>query len=190
MAEYTTGFKIDKVCARFSRVYEKRKKPVGKLETFSKSSVAASYDEIDIDTEDAAFVLLEFSNGAIGSLSVSQVFSGKKNTCAISIAGNRKSVVWTSESQNDLFIGYRDKPNEIITKDPGLVHARTSEIISCPGGHVEGFPEAFKQGFGKFYESLESDGIYEYATIKDGLHDMRICEAIFKSSRTLRWESV
>lgn len=186
MAEFVTGLRIRRVMARFRTVYPVRKKPAAKVETFSTASVQ-EYSDIPINTEDAAVVLLEFSNGAIGSLVVSQVFAGRKNSCGIKVAGSRSAASWDSEDLNHLWIGNRDRANGVLAKDPALLHSGAAAAVSYPGGHIEGFPDAFKQNFKQFYASLAEDGTYDYATIRDGLREMELCEAIFDSAQSGRW---
>lgn len=190
LAEFISGRKVSRVCARFSTVYPVRKKPTGKVETFASAAADAAYVDVPIDTEDIATVLLEFENGTIGTLMVSQVFAGKKNTTVMNIAGSKKSAVWTSEALNDLYIGHRDQANELLTKDASLMHPHTADTISYPGGHIEGFPDAFKNGFRQFYTSLVKDGAYDYATVQDGLREMILCDAVFQSAKLGTWVDV
>ena len=75
----------------------------------------------------------------------------------------------------------------MLAKDPALLHSGAAAAVSYPGGHIEGFPDAFKQNFKQFYASLAEDGTYDYATIRDGLREMELCEAIFDSAQSGRW---
>lgn len=190
LAEFISGMKISRVCAKFSTVYPVRKKPAGKVETFASAGADAAYVDIPINTEDIAAVLFEFENGAIGSLMVSQVFSGKKNTTVLNVSGSKKSAVWTSEALNDLYIGHRDQANEILTKDAGLMHRHAAANASYPSGHIEGFPDAFKNGFRQFYTSLTQEGDYDYATLEDGLRETVLCDAVFQSAQQGAWVDV
>lgn len=95
----------------------------------------------------------------------------------INVAGSKKSAVWTSEDLNNLLIGYREKPNEIMAKDPRLLSRPSAANSSYPGGHIEGFPDAFKHAFRQFYASLSGEGEYDYATLRDGLRETQLCEA-------------
>lgn len=187
LMEFVTGLRVTEVMAQFTTVYPVRKKPVGNVETFSSASQNTVYEEIDIDTEDAATVLLKFDNGAIGTFIVSQVFAGKKNSSSLYVAGSKKSLVWDSEDLSELYIGHRDRPNEWLTKDAGLLHPAAAELVSYPGGHVEGFPDAFKQVFAQFYASLAQDGDYSYATLQDGLRETLLCDTIYQSAVTGKW---
>lgn len=189
LAEFVTGEKIKRVNAVFRTVYPVRKKPIGKVETFQ-TLKDASYEEIPIDTEDEAVVMFELEKGAIGSAIVSMVFAGKKNTTTLSVAGSRQSLEWSSESLNDLWIGHRDKPNEIMTKDASLMHKETAKLASYPSGHIEGFPDAFKNVFRQFYDSLDGEGDYEFARLEDGLREMILSECIFESAMSGEWVNV
>ncbi|MEG1304321.1 MAG: Gfo/Idh/MocA family oxidoreductase, partial [Oscillospiraceae bacterium] len=138
LAEFVTGLTITDVCAQFKTVYPTRKKPLAKIETFEKAEARAACQDIKIDTEDAAIVMLKFDNGAIGSAIVSQVFAGKKNSTRLMVAGSKASLVWDSEQLSELYIGHRDSANEILTKDANLMHKASTKTVSYPSGHVEG----------------------------------------------------
>lgn len=187
LVQFITGKKIKKVNAKFSTVYPTRKKSLGGIETFSKSKAKEQYEDVKIETEDIAVVLMEFENGAIGSMIVSQMFAGKKNTTEVSIAGTKSSLCWSTEQLSELYIGHRDTPNEILTKDPTLMCSAAASVTGFPGGHAEGFPDAIKHAFRQFYNSLEQEGDYTYATFKDGLEKMELCEAIYESAQTDQW---
>lgn len=189
LVEFVTGEKIGRVNAAFRTVYPVRKKPMGKVETFQ-TLTDVSYEEIPIDTEDEAVVMFELEKGAIGTAIVSMVFAGKKNTMTLSIAGSKKSLEWSSESLNDLWIGHRDKPNEIMTKDASLMHKETAGLASYPSGHIEGFPDAFKNVFRQFYDSFDKEGDYEFARLEDGLREMILSDCIFESAMSKTWVDV
>ncbi len=189
LVQFASGQKIRRVNARFSTVHPFRKKSIKMEETFSKTE-KKRYEEVRVDTEDIAAVLLEFANGAIGSMTVSQVFAGKKNAMEISIAGTGASLWWNTENLSELYIGHRDKPNEILTKDPSLMCREAASAIGFPGGHAEGFADAVKENFRQFYKSLEQEGEYVYADFQDGVNGMRLCSAILDSARSQQWVSV
>jgi hypothetical protein len=91
---------------------------------------------------------------------------------------------------NQLWLGNRDKPNELLLKDPSLVHPEARAIISYPGGHNEGFPDTFKQMFKEFYGRIlegKTGGDVNYATFKDGLRELELCNRILESSRRSAW---
>lgn len=147
--------------------------------------------DADIDTEDFSCVLLRFDGGAAGTATFSAVFSGKKNQTVLQVAGAEQSLEWDNEKVNDLLIGHRDGPNGLLTKDPALVDRDTSSVISYPGGHAEGFPDAFKQNFTAIYGAIRGEEpANPFATFEDGLHMMKICDALYESAHTGRWVAI
>lgn len=189
LVEFVTGEKIIKVCAKFKTVYSTRKKPMKKVETFQNVS-AMEYENITIDTEDEAVMMFEMENGAIGSGIVSMVYAGKKNTIMLNIACSKKALEWTSEELNDLWVGYREKANEKLTKDASFLHRETTKLVSYPSGHIEGFADAFKNVFRQFYDSFEGYEKGEFARLEDGLREMILCEAVYDSAMSNSWVEV
>ena len=187
LMEFVTGLKIKEVNAQFSTVHPIRKKPLTKVQTYSKASADAQYEDIPIDTEDAATVMFKLENGAIGTAIISQVFAGKKNAAKLCIAGKACSITWDSERIDELLIGHRSQPNKIMVKDAEMMYPEAAALADYPSGHMEGFPDAFKQVFRQFYNSLFQDGAYSYATLEDGLREIKLCEAILKSAKTNKW---
>ena len=155
ITEYVTGLRITQVMADFSTVHKTRLKPLKAIETYSgKMLTPADYQEVPINTEDHATVLLRFDNGSKGSITVSQVNAGRKNRLNIEIAGSVSAVEFNSERPNELWIGKREKANEQLMKDPSLVHREVSSLVSFPGGHNEGFPDTSKQLFKEVYAAI------------------------------------
>ncbi len=76
-------------------------------------------------------MLLRFDNGAKGAFSVGQVCAGHKNDLILEISGSKASLRWTQEQQNDLWIGHRDKANELLQKDPSLIDAEARGTRTC-----------------------------------------------------------
>jgi predicted dehydrogenase len=186
--EYVTQLKVTEVFAEFLTYHKKRKKFLKPVETFSKAQEDAEYDEVPIDTEDIAVVMLRFDNGAVGNAFISQMFSGRKNKISIFIGGSKQSAEWDSERLNELIIGERDNFNKIFDKDPAILSPETREIIDYPGGHVEGFPDTFKQCFRQVYKSIEDKGRkYDFATFEDGYRQMVLEEKIFESAGSGKW---
>jgi predicted dehydrogenase len=98
---------------------------------------------VDITVEDLASVLVRFDNGAKGTFSVGQVCPGHKNDLVLEICGARSSVKWRQEHQNELSFGHRDRPNEILQKDPSLIVEQAKPYAHLPGGHQEARADAF-----------------------------------------------
>jgi predicted dehydrogenase len=181
LVEFITGLKITEVFAEFSCVYPERKRALP----------SGGYEPVKIDTEQIAYITLRFENGAIGSGVFSTMVAGKKNKTFLTVSGKKMMGEWDSECINDLLLGRRAGGNIILTKDPGLAHPDTKPIIAYPGGHAEGFPDAFRQHFKQFYQSIGNPGLQTYyATFEDGLRDMRICDGIYESAHSGKWVKI
>jgi predicted dehydrogenase len=164
------------------------------VETFSgKLGAERETEPVAIDTEDYGCVLFRFKGGARGSLWVSQVSAGRKNCIRYEIAGSKSALAWNSESPNELWIGRRDKPNEVLIRDPALVGQLARGYINYPGGHNEGFPDAFKQCFRAFYGYIAAGdfaAVPLFPTFAEGHREVLLCEAILQSHRQQAWVNV
>jgi predicted dehydrogenase len=191
---FITGLEIEAVLADFKTFLPVRRKPTREQDTFGgKLETSAEFIEQPIHTEDYATILLRFKGGARGVLTVSQVSAGRKNQLSFEIDGSKSALGWNSERPNELWIGHRDRPNEILMKDPALLDDQIRQYASYPGGHNEGFPDTFKQMSLSVYRyilernmSVEPD----FATFEDGHLELLIGNAILRSAREERWVEV
>jgi predicted dehydrogenase len=186
-----TQLEVEAVCADLHTVMPIRQRPTGVVETFSgKEAPPVATEPVTVDTEDYGCVLLRFTGGARGCVFVSQVTAGRKNCLRFELAGGKKALAWNSESPNELWIGQRDVPNQMLLRDPALLSERAGQFVAYPGGHNEGFPDTFKQCFRAFYGYIEA-GDYAatptFPTFADGHREIVLCEAILKSHREQRW---
>lgn len=192
--EYITGLKTVAVLADFNIIHKTRKKPLKPVETYSgKMLQPEDYADVPITTEDHANVLLRFNNGNRGVITVSQVAAGRKNQLKLEIAGSKKSFAWNSEAPNELWIGKRDGANEVLLRDPSLVHPDVRSIITFPGGHNEGFADTSKQMFKEVYAAIEAGKMPEkptFPTFADGYRELLICEKILESNTKQAWVEV
>lgn len=191
---YITGLDVQSILAEFETFLPVRKKPKRQLDTFGgKLETAIEYEEQAVHTEDYATVLLRFKNGARGVLSVSQVSAGRKNRLYFEIDGSKSALEWNSERPNELWIGHRDRPNEVLMKDPSLLSNEARRYASYPGGHNEGFPDTFKQLYLSVYQYIEAGDMSvkpDFATFEDGHKELLLGEAILTSARENRWVEV
>jgi predicted dehydrogenase len=194
LTEYVTGLKITAVMADFSTIHKTRLKPLKAIETYSGKMLQPSdYQEVPINTEDHASVLLKFDNGNKGSVTVSQVNAGRKNRLNIEIAGSKANFEWCSEKPNELWIGKRETPNQHLMKDPSLFSVEAAKLISFPGGHNEGFPDTSKQMFKEVYAAVDSGKQPDepsYPTFEDGYRELLICERIIESHKKQAWVTI
>lgn len=194
LTEYVTGLKVTEVMADFSTVHKTRLKPLRAIETYSGKMLQASdYEEVPINTEDHATVMLRFDSGNKGSVTVSQVNAGRKNRLNIEIAGSKANFEFCSERPNELWIGKRETANQHLMKDPSLFSPEAAKLISFPGGHNEGFPDTSKQMFKEVYAAIEAGTQPEkptFPTFEDGYRELLICERIIESHRKQAWVKI
>lgn len=197
LIQFITGRKIERVFANLFRAHDMRKKPKVEVETYKGKELGApsEYDEVEIDTEDGGFIILEFEGGLKGTLTVSQVSAGRKNRQWFEIDGSQSAISWNQEEPNKLWIGYRDKPNEILIKDPSLMDANAATYAHYPGGHPEGYPDGPKNLFRNFYRHIR-DGqpadqeALGFPTFEDGHWEVLIVEAVLRSHAQQAWVEV
>ena len=155
LVEYVTGLEVDEVMADFETFHKTRKKPLNPVETWSgKILNSEDYQEVPIDTEDYATVMLRFKNGTKGVFTVNQMAAGHKNRVYYEINGSKCSLIWNSEVPNEMTVGNRDRGNEVIMKDPSLIYPEARAIAAYPGGHNEGFADTSKHLFRDVYEYI------------------------------------
>jgi len=194
LVQTITGLEVEAVFADLQTVYPTRQRPQGEVETFSgKVQQIEATESINIKTEDHGAVLLRFKGGARGSMWVSQITAGRKNSLRYEIAGSEGALAWNGESPNDLWLGHRNKPNELLIRDPGLVSEAARNYITYPGGHNEGYDDSFKQCFKAFYDYIAAGDFSApkpFPTFDDGHQEILLCEAILKSHQEGKWVSV
>lgn len=192
LAQFVTGLAVTEVCADLATMLPTRRRPKGSVETFqSKMTQQKETEPVRIVTEDYASVLLRLGKATRGVFTVSQVQAGRKNCLRLEIAGAQGSLAWDSERPNELWLGHRDRPNELLVRDPALLDAAVRPFADYPGGHNEGFPDTFKQLFRAVYQAIEQGGRgVMYPTFADGHRELLLCEAILKSHQERGWVEV
>ncbi len=193
LVEFVTGLRVVEVMADFEIFHKTRKKPKRAVDTYANMALRPEdYEEVPIRTEDYAAVLFHLNNGARGSCTISQVFAGRKTQIQVAVAGDKCSLQWDSEASNELWIGRRDRDNGQLVKDPSILAPKTVGVTSYPGGHVEGFADAFKHNFKQMYAAIECGDAtgFDFATFEDGVREMKLCGKIIQSARDRRWVSV
>jgi len=192
LTAWLTGQKIVEVCADLATVVPVRRKPHGRVETFAKAG-AGAFDEVAIKTDDYASVLVHFENDLRGAFTVSQVSAGRKCRLWFEVNGSDGSLAWNAEEPNTLWIGRRDRANEAMIKDPGLMSPAARGYAAYPGGHAEGYPDTFVQLFRDFYgyiEKGEFSAPRTFPTFSTGHEELLLCEAIAKSAQDRAWTQV
>ncbi len=164
LAEFITGERITRICAELGMLGGRA-----------------------IDDDGAA--LFHLSGGGKGTLIASQVLVGDINDLAIDVYCDEAGLHWRQEEPNTMRIGYRDKPTEIwhAGGNRAYLDADILAIQRTPGGHPEGYLEAFANIYQAFGNHLRggptADGDPGYATIEDTMAGMHFLRASLESSR-------
>lgn len=192
LAEHITGRQITSLCADLTTFLTTRKKPRGSVETFTgKTLRPTEYEEVAIKTEDFGAMIFAMGEKTKGSLTVSQVSAGRKNRLFIEVFGTEASAAWNAESPDELWIGHRNSPNQILVKDPALLADGAKSYADLPGGHSEGYDDTFKQVFRRFYRRVaDVSALIEYPTFEDGIRQLRVLDAVIQSSTRRAWVQV
>jgi predicted dehydrogenase len=196
LSQHISGLRITEVLGDITTVISRRKKPKGSREAFATAGTDQAFELVDVKVEDLASVMLRFDSGAKGSFSVGQVCAGHKNDLVLEICGSKASVRWRQEHQNELWIGRRDKANELLQKDPSLIDAEVRGYAHLPGGHQEAWADAFCNLMRDIYEFIaegrKPDDAHPpaFATFEDGYRANCIVEAILESAKKSAWTKV
>jgi predicted dehydrogenase len=192
---FVTGRRVVEVLADLHTFVPERSHPLGEVGTFAGHGVADDVERIRerMTSDDAAGILLRFEGGLRGLCSVSQVSAGRKNRLTWELNCSQRSLAWVSEEPEYLWIGHRGRPNELASKDPGLMTDLGAAVTGYPAGHVEGYPDTFRGLFAAVYADIAAgkpSAEPAYPTFADG-HDIAlVCQAVAESARSRAWTPV
>jgi predicted dehydrogenase len=192
LLQYITGDVVAEVMGDLGTLHSTRRRSEGAL-TFERPG--GSGEEVAIDTEDYASVLLRWSGGARGNFSVSQVSAGRKNRLWFEIDLRDAALAWDQEAPNLLWIGRRDEANRLLPRDPTLLSEPASSLAHFPGGHQEGWPDGLRNLVADFYGAIAArdagdDYTASFATFSDAHRVVQTVEAIVASGRAQAWTRV
>jgi len=192
LLQHVTGLRVEAVMADLATVLPVRKVPTGPVETFSGGASGETVDR-EMDTEDLAGLLLRLEGGARAVCAVSQVSAGRRNQVAWQVDGAQGSLAWNGEKPEELWLGHRDRPNELLLRDATLMSSRAAGHTVLPAGHSEGFADTFRELYRAVYRAVEAGRPPEepdYPTFADGHDEALIADAIAASAREGRWVSI
>ena len=192
LMSFVGGLRIESVMADLVTFVKVRHQPAGPVETFSTQRAANTIPR-EMVTDDAATILLRFEGGARGAVAISQVSAGRKNSLQYEIDGSTAAAAWDSERPDELWLGRRERPNELLIRNPALMNAAGTAAASLPGGHVEGFGDTFKATYRAVYADVAAGGPAgrpAYPTFADGHDEMLVNDAVATSAREGRWVAV
>ena len=195
---FILGAKAEGVFAHLETFHKTRLRPTGEVKTFAKVDPATMVP-YKVDTEDFGSVLLKFgksghgfANNVHANASISQVAAGWKCSLAMGIYGTKGSVRWDLQDPNDIILGRRDEPNQILQRNTAGFTEDIAGFSDYPGGHAEGFADAHKMHYRAVYQHIANGGTSPalFATAADGHHEVKLCEAILKSSSAKKWVKI
>lgn len=165
LAEYITGLKITELCADISTFVP------GRL------------------LDDDGNVLLHFEHGAKGILHASQISAGEENNLNIRVYGEKGGLEWRQMEPNTLVLKWLDKPVQLYRTGVGQLYPEAQAHTRLPGGHPEGYLEAFANIYRNFAlcirarsEGREPDPIYmDFPSVQDGVRGMRFIQQVIAS---------
>ncbi|MDB5120150.1 MAG: gfo/Idh/MocA family oxidoreductase [Sphingobacteriales bacterium] len=175
LSEYITGLKITHLCADLNTVVEGR------------------------NLDDDGNVLLKFDNGANGVLMASQVAAGEENALKVRVYGEKGSIEWAQQEPNTLIVKWLDQPAQILRAGSGYgdrLSSYATHNCRTPGGHPEGYLEAFGNLYRNFALALSAkiDGVepkletLDYPSVDDGVRGMAFIDNVVRSSAsTEKW---
>ena len=170
LAEYISGLKITKLCADLNIMVEGRA------------------------LDDDGNVLLRFDNGANGVLMASQVAAGEENALKIRIYGEKGGMEWAQQEPNTLLVKWLDKPTEIYRAGQPYLSDVAKHNTRTPGGHPEGYLEAFGNIYRNFAQSLMAKmnsekptaDMLDYPSVDEGVRGMAFIDNVVASSESDR----
>lgn len=192
LTQFITGSRIVEVFADLATAIPVRRRPTGEVETFA-SADAVEREDTPMSSEDIAHILLRFENGAHGSLVVSQVSAGRKNSLRFEVDGSAGALAWDSERNEELWLGWRDEPNEVLIRNAALMHPDAAARTHLPVAHAEGFADTFRELYRAVYADVARGGPSgdpDYPTFRDGHVENVLCDAVALSNRERRWVEV
>lgn len=170
MAEYVSGLKVTKICADLNIVVKGRK------------------------LDDDGAVLMKFDNGASGVLLATQIAAGDENNIKIRVYGEKGGLEWQQDNANTLLVKWLDKPAEILRAGDNYPWLSSFALHNCrtPGGHPEGYLEAFANHYRNFALSVKAKinrrkpkaEWLDYPGAEEGIRGMAFIEHVVASSKT------
>jgi predicted dehydrogenase len=192
LAQFVTGMPIVEVFADLMTTIPVRRRPVGEVETFAS---AADVERVDapMSTEDVAHILVRFEGGARGSCVLSQVSFGRKNSLRIEVDGSRGTLAWDAERHEELWLGSRERGNEVLQRNAPLLHPVAARRTHLPVGHAEGFADTFRELYRAVYADVAEGGPSaepDYPTFRDGHVENVLSDAVARAHREGAWVRV
>lgn len=150
------------------------------------------------ELDDYGAAVIQYNNGALGTITASQISHGRENDLWIEIDGTKGALEWHQEEPNKMIYRVNGEPHRIYTRDPNAPFTLDLAKASCrlPSGHPEAFFEAFanvyrfafadmaKRAAGEPFSSTDS----VYPNVADGVDGMNfITQCVASSKQDAAW---
>ncbi|MGV3486412.1 MAG: Gfo/Idh/MocA family protein [Planctomycetaceae bacterium] len=143
--------------------------------------------------DDYGTAVVRFENGALGTVTASQISHGRENDISIEIDGTKASLQWRQENPNEMIIRQNGKPHQIYTRDPNAPYMNASGAAASrlPSGHPEAFFEAFANVYASAFDDMATRGgggsierrNTVYPNVYDGVEGMYFIQQCVASSK-------
>ena len=142
--------------------------------------------------DDYGTAIIRYDNGAIGTVTASQISHGRENDVSIEIDGTKGSIQWRQEDPNTLTFRQNGQPHKTYTRNGGpYIGAHHASSVRLPGGHPEGFFEAFANVYCAAYDAMAKKAAGEaiemvntvYPNVYDGVEGMLFITQCVQSSK-------
>lgn len=173
LAEYISGLKVTELCAELNVFVP------GRL----------------LDDDGAAF--LRFDNGARGVLMATQIATGEENALKIRLYGDRGGLEWNQQEPNTLWLKWTDRPTEMVRVGTGQMGDRAQHNTRTPGGHPEGYLEAFANIYRNFSLTVRAKmnkqqptpEMLDFPTVEDGIRGMQFIDTVVEAgyNDSVKW---
>ena len=165
LAEYISGLKVTELCAELNVFVP------GRL----------------LDDDGAAF--LRFENGARGVLIASQIAAGEENAIKIRLYGDKGGMEWNQQEPNTLWMKWIDRPTEKVRVGTGQMGEIAQHNTRTPGGHPEGYLEAFANIYRNFALTVRAKmnneqptpAMLDFPGIEDGIRGMKFIDKVVEA---------
>jgi predicted dehydrogenase len=142
--------------------------------------------------DDYGTAVIRFQNGALGTVTASQISHGRENDIFIEVDGTKASLSWRQENPNEMIVRQNGQPHKIYTRAGGPYLGQAAQAATrIPAGHPEGYLEGFANLYRSTYDAmiLRAEGKpFEkvntvYPNVNDGLEGMFFIQQCVASSK-------
>ncbi|MCL1821947.1 MAG: Gfo/Idh/MocA family oxidoreductase [Prolixibacteraceae bacterium] len=177
LSEYVTGLKTKELCADLNIYVPNRQ------------------------LDDDGAVILRFENGATGVLFATQIAAGEENNIRLRVYGEKGGIDWQQQEPNTLAVRWNDQPMQLLRTGTGFMGTAAKANSRVPGGHPEGYIEAFANIYRNFAATLMAkiDGRepkpqwLDFPGVEDGIRGMKFIDLVVRAGyddnmKWIKWD--